>query len=382
MKILFIQKIKALAGSEKYFFELIPELEKRGVKTEFICIYNKPNKQKVLPFIDAYNKLNLKIHILEVKSDKAILKTLFFIKNIVKKGQFDLVHSHLIHADFWCSILKRFNLIKCPIVSTKHGYDEQFIAKYGFNGKKIKSNLYYKLCKFSEKKISKSFAVSNGLKQLFIDANICKSENISTIHHGFNFDDIGIKIDDNYRFSKNQLIILGRIILFKGHILALKALVKVKQQIKDFKLLIIGHGDDDLILELKNFIAENNLKDNVEFLGYKSNIYDYLFNSDIMLVPSISEGFGLVFLEAMNAKLPIVGFDVPATNEIVINNKTGVLIPAYDTGLMAKKIIELIVNKSFQEKLSNSAKERLLSYFCLKRMVDETIDFYKSALNE
>lgn len=382
MRILFVQKVKALVGSEKYFLELIPELEKRGIETEFICIYNKPDKQKALPFIEAYNQLNLKIHILEVKSDKSIFKTLTFIKNIVKKRHFNLVHSHLIHADFWCSILKRFNSIKCPIVSTKHGYDEQFISKHGFNGKKVKPNLYYKLCKFSEKKISKSFAVSNGLKQLFIDANICKSENISTIHHGFNFEDIGIKTDNNYRFSKNQFIILGRIIPFKGHILALKALAEVKQQIKDFKLLIIGHGDDDLILELKNFIAKNNLKDNVEFLGYKSNIYDYLFNSDLMLVPSISEGFGLVFLEAMNAKLPIIGFDVPATNEIVINNKTGILIPAYNTSLMAKQIIELVEDKSFQEKLSNGAKERLLSYFCLKRMVDETIDFYKSALNE
>lgn len=380
MKILFIQKIKALVGSEKYFLELIPELEKRGIKTEFICIYNSFDKVKATLFVDAYKKLGLKIHILEASSDKAILSILKFIKGIVKEGNFDLVHSHLIHADLWSSLLKRLGSIKCPIVSTKHGYDEKYISEKGFDGINIDKNLYYKLCKFSETKIHKSFAVSNGLKQLFIDSEICKKDNITTIHHGFDLPEIETNNNSNYKFSKNQLIILGRIIPFKGHLLVLKALAEVKKTHANFKLIIIGHGDEDLILELKTFVSKNNLQSNVEFIGYKPNIYDYLSNSDIMLVPSIAEGFGLVFLEAMNAKLPIIGFDVAATNEIVTNNETGLLVPAYDIDIMANKIIELIENKPLREKLSLGAKQKLESYFSLKRMVDETIEFYELAL--
>jgi len=381
MKILFVQKVKALVGSEKYFLELIPELENRGIETEFVCIFNSVDKEKTIPFIEAYKNLNLKIHVLEVKSDKAIWTTLSFIKKIVKENDFDLVHSHLIHADFWTSTLKRLGSIKCPIVSTKHGYDENFIAEYGFNGKKVKHNLYYKLCKYSEKKISKSFAVSNGLRKLFIESGICKSENIRTIHHGFNLPSIENKINNEFRYSPHQLILLGRIIPFKGHLLALKAIIEVKKQIKDFKLLILGHGDKDLINEIKKIINENKLQENVVLLGYKSNIYDYLVNSDLMLVPSIAEGFGLVFLEAMNAELPIIGFNVPATNEIVEHNKTGILIEAYNTTKMANSIIKLITDNTLRKKLSNGAKEKLISYFCLDRMVSETIQFYKDSLN-
>lgn len=380
MKILFVQKVKALVGSEKYFLELIPELEKRGVETEFVCIYNVGDKEKTLPFIAAYKKLNLKIHVLEVSSDKAIWSTLKFIKKVVKQNKFDLVHSHLIHADFWTSTLKRLGSIKCPIVSTKHGYDEMYISKHGFDGKKIVKNKYYKLCKFSEKKISNSFAVSNGLRELFIDSGICKSENIRTVHHGFDLPSTENKINHEFRYSPNQLVLLGRIIPFKGHMLALEALAEVRKTTPEFKLIIIGHGDEDLIDKLKRFIKENNLTENVEFLGYKSNVYDFLVNSEIMLVPSIAEGFGLVFLEAMNAGLPIIGFNVPATNEIVKQNETGILIDAYDTGQMAGSIINLINNKSIREKLSNGAKERLLSYFCLDRMVSETMQFYKDSL--
>ena len=380
MKILFVQKVKALVGSEKYFLELIPELEKRGVKTEFICIYNSFNKEKVNLFINAYKAKGLKLHVLDVKSDKSILKTLRFIRSIVVNGNFDLIHTHLIHADFWLSTLKWLGRINCPIVSTKHGYDELFISKYGFDGTKVKHNLYYKLCKLSEKKIDNTFAVSNGLKQLFIDSGISNPEKIRTIHHGFDLPGIENKVNSEYRFSTNQLILLGRIIPFKGHMMALKALVEIKKEITDFKLIIIGHGDKELIDKLKGFIKENNLTENVEFLGYKSNVYDYLVNSDVMLVPSIAEGFGLVFLEAMNANLPIVGFNVPATNEIVKHEKTGVLIDSYDTKQMAESIIELMNNKLLREKLSNGAKERLLSYFCLDRMVTETIQFYKDSL--
>jgi glycosyltransferase involved in cell wall biosynthesis len=175
---------------------------------------------------------------------------------------------------------------------------------------------------------------------------------------------------------------LGRIIPFKGHILALESLVKIKEKIPDVKLIIVGHGDEALIKKLKQFIIKNDLINNVEFLGYKANVFDYLLNSDIMLVPSIAEGFGLVFLEAMNVKLPIIGFDVPATNEIVIHKETGLLVSPYDTNEMAKSVIELFNNKLLQEKLSNGAKSRLLSYFCLDRMVSETLQFYKDALNE
>jgi glycosyltransferase involved in cell wall biosynthesis len=380
MKILFVQKVKALVGSEKYFLELIPELEKRGIETEFVCVYNVTDKEKTIPFIKAYKRLNLKIHVLEVSSDKAMWITLKFIRNIVKQNKFDLVHSHLIHADFWMSTLKRLGSVKCPIVSTKHGYDEQFISKYGFDGEKIIKNKYYKICKFSEKKIHNSYTVSNGLRKLFIDAKICKSEKLRTIHHGFDLPNVIGKIDNKYKYSTNQMVLLGRIIPFKGHMLALKAINEVKKQIPDFKLLIIGHGDEALISSLKNYILKKQLTNNVEFLGYKPNIYDYLVNSDIMLVPSIAEGFGLVFLEAMNAQLPIIGFDVPATNEIVKHNQTGLLVAPFNTSQMAKEIVELFNNKPLQKKLSNGAKDRLLSYFCLDRMVSETVQFYKDSL--
>lgn len=383
MRVLFVQKVKAIAGSEKYFFEIIPALIKENIIVEFVCVYNLVDKELTMPFIQILKKLNITVHVIEVKSDKSVLKVMSRLKKVISNGNFDLVHSHLIHADFWCSMLKRFGLMKVPLVSTKHGYEELFIAKHGFDGSKVNKNIYYKLCKFSEKKISNSYAVSDGLKKLFIDSEICKSNRISTIHHGFDLPEIegSLGKESEYRYSDNQIVLLGRIIPFKGHMLALEALCVVKRYVADVKLLIIGQGDGDLKVELVDFIEKNDLKDNVEFLGFKSNIYDYLTNSDLMLVPSIAEGFGLVFLEAMNAELPIVGFDVPATNEIIMDGMTGALIKPFDTEEMGNNLVKLLSDQVERKELSSNAKKRLLNYFSLNRMVTETISFYESSLN-
>lgn len=382
MKILFVQKVKALVGSEKYFLDLIPELEKKGIQTEFICVYNQADEEKTLPFIQQYQQKGLVIHVLKVPSDKAILKTLTFIKKIEKNGNFNLIHSHLIHADFWCALLRKFKQIKTPVVSTKHGYDEAYIAQFGFDGSQVPNNLYYRLCRFSEKYIQQSFAVSNGLKHLFIESGICLEKNIRTIHHGFQLPAVERENQPNqYRFSPFQMVILGRIIPFKGHMKAMQALASVKEELGDFKCLIIGHGDEGLIRDLKAYVDENQMQNQVDFLGYQSNIYDYLTHSDLMLVPSIAEGFGLVFLEAMNSHLPIIGFDVPATNEIVVNQKSGYLIPPYQTDVMGQKILDIKANLDLRKQMGDFGFQRLNKYFSLDRMVNETIQFYKDNIH-
>ena len=380
MKVLFVQKVKALVGSEKYFLELIPELEKRRIKTTFICIYSKADIDQTSLFIEAFAKLGTELHTCEIPSEKAILKSVRFIRKIEKEGNFDLIHSHLIHADFWCALLKKVYRVKTPLVSTKHGYDEAYIAQHGFNANHLIKNRYFRLCKYSEKYISKSFAVSEGLKQFFIAAGISDENKISTIHHGFDLPELNENKRAVLRKSPHQLLILGRIIPFKGHRYLLESLVAIKKEIPDVHLNIVGHGDEDLITELKKFTAREDLEDNISFEGYQTGIYSYLQNTDLMVVPSISEGFGLIFLEAMNANVPIVGFDVPATNEIIINQKTGVLVELRDTDALAAEIIALMQDSVKRQKYATAAHDRLKDYFSLDRMVSQTIQFYQSAL--
>ena len=99
--------------------------------------------------------------------------------------------------------------------------------------------------------------------------------------------------------------------------------------------------------------------------------------SDIKLVPSKAEGFGLVSLEAMNQKLAIVGFNVSATNEIVVHNKTGLLIEPFNAELFSSELISLLKNPTLYKQMGELGLERLSTNFSVAGMVENVIDFYR-----
>ncbi len=103
--------------------------------------------------------------------------------------------------------------------------------------------------------------------------------------------------------------------------------------------------------------------------------------SDVVLVTSRAEGFGVVFLEAFNAKTPVVAFDVPAANELIVNQESGALAKPYDVHDLAKQIITLLQNEQTGKMYAARSYTRLKNDFALKNMVDETIQWYKTVMN-
>jgi glycosyltransferase involved in cell wall biosynthesis len=380
VKILFVQKVKALAGSEKYFLQLIPALEKKGIRVEFACVYNTADWDNAKLFIEACRSKGLTLHVLNVNSDKAIFNTLRFLRKIIRNGNFDLVHTHLVHADFWLALLKKRGSLKIPLVSTKHGYDEQYLATHGFDPVHIRKNLYYRMCRFSEKQVTRSFAVSQGLMRFFIETGISTAAKIETIHHGFDLESFVANQKKYFRFADQQLLLVGRIIPFKGHHYLVEALPVVKKAFPAFRLILAGHGDFNYIAQLKNRLTELDLKENIVFVDYTTEAEQYMLNSDVMVIPSIAEGFGLVFLEALNAKIPVIGFDVPATNEIILHQKTGILVKPYDTHMLGNEIVALLADREKSAMLAEQGYQRLKDYFTLERMVEQTHIFYESCI--
>ncbi|MBB3696340.1 glycosyltransferase [Flammeovirga yaeyamensis] len=374
MRILFIQKVKGLAGSEKYFLEMLPALMKKGIHCEFVSVRMFNDNDKPLIFIKSLRKLGIKTYDLSFKNsyDYRIIKNL---SEIIKENSFDIIHSHLIHADIWCSIYKIFSRNKIPLVSTKHGYDEKYINKYGFKVKINYFSKYYLLALFCEKFIDRSFAVSNGIKQLFTGLKISSENKIDVIHHGFLYEDL----KQTNSKQEYQLLVVGRLIPFKGHRYLIESIAELIDFYPKIKLLILGSGPEKI--SLKKITKKFNVEKNVIFTGFDSNVNKYLCESQILVVPSISEGFGLVFLEGYNAKIPIIAFDVPASNEIIINNETGILVKPYSTKDLTVSIKNLFNNSSEQKRLATNGYKRLKEYFNIERMVNETISFYKNVLN-
>lgn len=376
MKILFVQKEGGIFGAENYQLKIIPELIRRGYTIHFLRLYTNYQGGKGGRFIDLLNSFGVKTF--ENNIGRFINPVnLFRINQIIKSEKYDLIHTHLIHADIHLALIKLLLNRKMKVVSTKHGYDNAFTAKHGFNPGKQTRTPYFVISRFAENLMTKSFTITNSLRNFFIQTGLTTAAKMSTIHYGFDFAPPELSwVDERFRIFQKQLVIAGRLVRFKGHRFVIEAMPEIVRQNPDAGLVIVGSGE--LEAELKALVSELQMDKHVWFTGYSSDVVKWMYNSQVVCVPSISEGFGVVLLEAFNCSKPVVAFDVPACNELMQHNKTGLLVEPFDTAMLSKTICKLLNEPQAADDIGRAANRRLKEYFTLKRMTDQTESFYKS----
>lgn len=378
MKILFVQKEGGIFGAENYQLKIIPGLLRKGIEIEFLRLYTNYQGGVNGDFVELLESMGVKIYQINI-GKYPTLSVLREIHRTVKLGKYDLVHTHLIHADFHLALSKKIFTGKYTLVSTKHGYDNAFTSKFGFDASKQTKTAYFMISKWAEKSMKASFTISKGLRDFFIETGLTRNTKMSLIYYGFTMpDNYANKSNDNFKLAEKQIIIAGRLVKFKGHTFILQAMPEVIKKYGDkVKLIIAGTGDeeDNLRKEAKDLKIESQ----VEFLGYSKKVGSYMANSDIVVIPSVSEGFGVVFLEAFSAKTPVVCWDVPAGNELIEDGVSGHLVKPYNIEKLSMKLIEILDEPD--SGVVENAYLNLNSKFTVERMLNETIYFYESNLS-
>jgi glycosyltransferase involved in cell wall biosynthesis len=378
MRILHVQRVRGIAGSENYLFQILPGLLRAGVEVRFLMLTKRGEEKENAAFVARLTQMGVPIDEVHF-GGRDNLSVIPRIRQVVARSGCDIVHSHLIHADFFMAAVK-LTMPRMRLVSTKHGYEESYTNAHGFSPENPRKDLYYRTCQASERLVSGSYTISHGLRRFFVEGGISNAAKMEVIHYGFDFNTVVYDQDAaKYRTGDPQLVIVGRLVKFKGHRHALACMPKLVERFPGIRLVIVGSGPIEA--ELRSEIAARGLQANVTLEGYRPNAHDYMRASDIVLVPSISEGFGAVFLEAYNNRRPVVGFDVPAGNEIVQSGVSGVLVPAYDTAAMTDAITDLLRDPARRTALAEGGHQRLTSYFCRERMTRETIEFYQRILD-
>jgi len=380
LKILFVQKEGGIFGAENYQLKVIPGLLAQGIDLEFLRLYTDYQGGAGGDFVDLLTRMGVKVH--EVNIGKYPLPgVLRRIHKLAKSGNYDLVHTHLIHADFHLVLAKMLFRGKYKLVSTKHGYDNNFTSRFGFDASKQTKTPYFLISRFAERRMIASYTISHGLRNFFIKTGLTSKDRMSLIHYGFDMpENHEFKNQEQHRFASKQIFIAGRLVAFKGHKYLLDAMPRIVEALGDeVKLVIAGTGDEEETL--KQQVSDLGIEKYVIFLGYSKEVGPLMANSDVVTIPSISEGFGVVFLEAFSAKTPVVSWDVPAGNELMKNKKDGYLVQPYNTAELSDCLISVLQNPANQKPVVEAAYEKLKSYFRLNRMVDQTIQFYHNSLN-
>ena len=124
------------------------------------------------------------------------------------------------------------------------------------------------------------------------------------------------------------------------------------------QLLVLGKGEEEA--NLKALAEELGIRSRVEFVGYVSNVEDYLLGSDVFLLSSQYEAQPLSILEAMAAGLPVIATDVGSVSDLVDGN--GILIPANDAEVMAQAMEQLYLQPRLREEMTARATEMVQRY--------------------
>jgi len=301
------------------------------------------------------------------------------LKKIFNKEKPEILHLHL-----WNPASCRYAFFAADkkntrIVATEH---DPFPIK-GFR-KSIKNKCL--------KKTDHVIAVSNANKEYLIKEYPELKNKISVVHNGIDLESfekelIHFTAQEKYKIrhilfnaGNNDFIIISIAALHarKGLKYLIEAYKQALNEIPNSKLVVIGEGPQEK--ELKKLIKSLEIFNNVVLLGFQKNIPGILKSSDLFVLPSIKEAFGLVLLEAMACQLPIIASEVGGIPEIIHNHKNGELVKAASSKELAAKIIELYKNTAQREKIAFLGNHYVKN-FDAKEMARKTEQIYHKVLS-
>jgi N-acetyl-alpha-D-glucosaminyl L-malate synthase BshA len=145
------------------------------------------------------------------------------------------------------------------------------------------------------------------------------------------------------------------------------------------KLVLIGDGPDRS--ECERLTRQLDLNDKVKFLGKQDGLVEILSCSDLFLIPSQSESFGLAALEAMACGIPVISSSVGGLPELVKHNESGFIAEIGDVERMAKYAIDLLTNEKKYELFAKNSRDRAVNFFDISKIVPLYEEHYVKILN-
>ena len=365
-------------GSGIVATELGMSLANKGYEVHFISS-NLPARLDITNPNIFFHKVNVQTYPLFQYQpyDIALSSMIYRVVNLYK---LDLLHAHYAipyaYAAFTAKQMLKEEGKDIPLVTTLHGTDITLVGQHPS---------YKHAVEFSINQSDTITSVSESLKkdtlQIF---NIKKEIKVIT-----NFID-NTEFDEFNACSRKQFATNDeKILIHVSNLRPVKRIIDVLEIFKDVekhvksKLIIIGEGPD--MEKVNEFLEENpHLISKIRLLGKVNDLYRILQLSDLFLLPSEQESFGLAALEAMAAQTPVISSNAGGIPEVNIQGETGYLAEIGNVKAMSNYAIKLLSNDDLLQEMKNNAKKQAIK-FDLKnilplyeQMYDETLKNFKN----
>lgn len=389
MKILFVyfSHSSQLTGGSNTLYQLIQGLDKD--KFYPILLSQKHDaltkkleecgiETKIIEFphiLDVYNKSILQYSLVKkIQSLIAIIKYNIQIASLVRKEKIDLIWTNNLRALLTASITAK--LLGIPIIWNV------WLGE--------KSEGYFKLLNSIGLALSNRVVTEykNQKHDLFSGGQIRKyNDKFRTVYTSLpdKFKDFD-SYDSRKKFGlSNKEFVIGTvasIIPRKGHIYILEAVREIKKHSKNIKYLIAGdipsNHYKDHYERLKKSVKENELEENVHFLGFRDDIPEVLSCLDLLVLTSSNEGVPVAIKEAMAMAKPVVATSVGGISEAIVNGETGILIPPADVNALTSAIKFIMENPEKAREMGLNAKKRVEELFSSESYIKN----YEAVLSE
>ena len=372
--IVFLHSSSELYGSDRSLLNLVKNLDKDKFNITVIL----PDDGPLVDKINSFDNVEVIINELAVLRRKnlslsgmskyfiELMRSIKFINNLIKEKSIDIVYTNT-SVIFVGGISAKICKVKSvwhirEIIKSKY---ERFIVSKIVN---IFSDYIIANSKATAEAISKN---KDKVKVVYNAIDIEKNSDLKGI------DEFYKEVAATIVKSNNKIKIgmAGRINRWKGQKLFVDMAKLVSEENDNVEFLIAGDvykGEDYILDDLKGYILESGVKDKIGLLGQVDNMSNFYKKLDIFVLPSIQpEPFGLVVIEAMNNKLPVVATNHGGPVEIIDNNIDGFLVDYKDAREMAQVVNKLIKDKELRNYISANAEKKVKKKFNVSRYVDE-----------
>lgn len=372
MKIIHVIPNLKKGGAERLCIDIARQQKSIGFQVEIITFSND-NEYKNLT--EDLQITTIKVKYLPSFVHKSIVSIDEF-QSFVNQFKPDIIHAHLYEAELITYHLKTIAKFISHLHSKRSEIRKQRIPPQNkqdlinfFERKK-----YLSLIKRNDVNF---VAISNDCYEFATKNLKTAKKNVKLIPNAINFRLFEQQPKGAFNFEDNkiQLINIGRFLKLKNQIFLIEVLNLLNQSNDfDFHLTFLGDGPE--LIKVKEQSIKLDLQDKVSFLGIVDNPEYYLKKSHLYIHSSLSEAFGLVFIEAMAAGIPIVTTNGGGNKDIILNNKNGFIFNEHNTSKFSDKILEILKSKKLYNDLSKYSFE-YAKQFDISNYADELTLFYR-----
>lgn len=315
------------------------------------------------------------------------IRAFFKVKELIKVHKFDIIHDNQC-IGYGLLLMKALHI---PLVATIHHplpIDRQIAMYLSENTKtKIKQILFYPqfMQKIVAKKIDRIITVSEFSANEIVKHFKVPRDRISVVHNGVDTELFHVreKMNRDSNGDEYNITFVGNC---ENRVKGLPLLLKTMRYLKDnsglkIKLTIVDKWKEEGIAP--PLIERYGLEDDIEFTGFLTfeELSKQYAKTDLIIIPSLFEGFCFPSVEAMSCGTPVVAFKVGALPQVMEDGKTGILVEPGDWKAMAKAVEKILKNQELRDGMGKRGRERVEKLFTWKNAAEKVLENYRKVIN-